>query len=231
MPARPAVFDLLLDLGERRRFRRVADARHDRRRKVDDPIEVFVIDLVSGVTGPMVIGMGARKETQRWHARLIEAGDVGRLVGIRLQDEVEAGGHVRLLENPRPRGTRAGRLNGELVVHHAADHVEIEICGELAGGHRRLVDEGVRTNEANLLGRPQRHDHVAPARLLRQRFCNRQRPRPCPTHCHPRRNESGRLLPRRRASCHGPLARGDRSARRRATHGLSTPVVGPVAGR
>ena len=110
------------------------------------------------------------KKLRRGHAGLVEAGDVGRLIRIRLQDEIETGGDVGLLENLRPHGARARGLHGELVVHHAADHVEVQIRRELRGRHRWLVDEGVRADESDLLRRPEREQHVAAARLLRKRF-------------------------------------------------------------
>ena len=155
---------------------------------VDDAIEIFVVDLVGRVAGPVVVGVRAREEAERRHAGLVEAGDVGRLIRIRLQHEIEAGGDVRLLEDLRPHRARAGRLHGQLVVDHAADHVEVEIRGQLVDRHRRLVDERVRADQADLFGRPERQQHVAPARLLRQRLGDRRARRPCPTRCRPRRD-------------------------------------------
>src|SRR5262249_41680283 len=75
---------------------------------------------------------------ERRHLGLIERGDVGRLIRIRLQLQVEACRNVSLLDDPRPRRRRAERLNGQAVVLHAADHVEVQISRELRQRDRRL---------------------------------------------------------------------------------------------
>ena len=108
------------------------------------------------------------KKRETRHARLVEAGDVGRLVRIRLQHEIESRRDVGLFENARPHRARAGRLHGELVVDHAADHVEVEIGGEIGHRHRRRVDERVRPEQADLFARPEGQQHMSAARLLRQ---------------------------------------------------------------
>ena len=76
--------------------------RDDRRREVDDAIEIFVIDLVGGVRRPVIVGVRAGEEVQARHAGLVEAGDVGRLIRILLHQQVEAGGDVGLFDQPRP---------------------------------------------------------------------------------------------------------------------------------
>ena len=55
----------LLDLGERRRLRRVADALDDRRREADDAIEILVVDLVGGVARTVIVGVRAGEEAER----------------------------------------------------------------------------------------------------------------------------------------------------------------------
>ena len=102
-PARPApCCRLLIDLGERRRRRRVLEPPGDRRREVDDAIEILVVDLVGGVGRLVVVGVRAGEEVQRRDARRVEGGDVGRLIRIFLHREVEAGGDVGLLDDLAP---------------------------------------------------------------------------------------------------------------------------------
>ena len=98
---------------------------------VDDAIEVLVVDLVGGVRRLVVVGVRAGREGEARHARLVEARDVGRLIRVRLDDEVEAGGDVGALEQPSPHRAGAGGLHDQLVVLHAADHVEVEVGGDL----------------------------------------------------------------------------------------------------
>ena len=58
--AAAAAVGRLIDLGELRRVGRVADPPDDRRRELDDAIEVLVVDLVGGVARPVVVGVRAR---------------------------------------------------------------------------------------------------------------------------------------------------------------------------
>ena len=172
------------------------------------------------------------KKLSDGHAGLVEARDVGRLIGIRLQHELEAGGDVGLLEDARPDRARAGRLHGELVVHHAADHVEVEIRGELVDRHRRLVDERVRSDQADLLGRPERRAaRCAAAAASTSASAIAEHGGACPTRCRRRRDGCGRPPPCSRASCRGRRVRDDRSARRARPTAARRRSSAVVAGR
>ena len=77
-------------------------SRGDRRRELDDAIEILVVDLVGGIRRLVVVGMRAGRERQARHAGLVEGRDVGRLIRIRLQLQIEAGRDVRALEDATP---------------------------------------------------------------------------------------------------------------------------------
>ena len=91
----------------------------------------------------MVVDVRAGEEVETGHAGLIEAGHVGRLVGILLQQQIEPGRDVRLFDETSPGRARAGRLDGELVVLHAPDHVEVQVRRELIERHRGLFTYAV----------------------------------------------------------------------------------------
>ena len=67
-------------------------------------IEILVVDLVGRVGGPVIVDVAAGEEIQRRHAGLVERRDVGRLIRIRLELQIESGADVGLFENARPRG-------------------------------------------------------------------------------------------------------------------------------
>ena len=67
-------------------------------------------------------------------------------------------------------GLDPGRLHGQLVVLHPADHVEVQIGARSASsGTGGVVGERVRPDQPELLARPEADEDVALARLLRQR--------------------------------------------------------------
>ena len=174
MPGAAGACRRLIDLGELRRRVEIREPPGDGRGKRHDAIEILVVDLVRRVGRPVIVDVGAGEERQRRHAGLIEGGDVGRLIGILLHLQVESGGDVRLLEDLRPRRRGAGGLDGQLVVLHAADHVEVQIGGDLIDRHRRLGGKRRRAEQPELFARPEVEQHVAPARLFGQRLADRQ---------------------------------------------------------
>ncbi len=204
----------LIDLRELRRLVRVGHRADDRGREADDPVEILVVDLVGGVRRLVIVGVRARREGQAHDLCLVEAGDVGRLIRIGLDDQVEAGGDVGALEQARPHRARAGGLHDQLVVLHAADHVEVQIRGELIDRHRRHRDECRGADQADLLGGPQRDQHVAAARLFRERLGDREDRGRARRVVVGAEVDACRRPPSTRASCRGRRGRGDRSARR-----------------
>ena len=146
----------------------VADAAHDRGGEVDDPIEILVVDLVSGVGRPVIVDVRAGEEVEGRHAGLVEARHVGRLVRVGLHDQLEAGGDVGLLDEPPPHVARAGGLHGQLVVLHPADHVEVEVRGDLIERHRRRVHVRRRPDQSDLFARPELEQHVPAPRAGRR---------------------------------------------------------------
>ena len=162
--AAAAALLLLVDLGELRRLHRVPDAAHDGRRELDDAIEVFVVDLVGGVRRPVVVGVGAGEEAQARHAGVVERRDVGRLIRIRLHCTSKPAATLACSMSLAHTRARAGRLHGQLVVLHAADHVEVQIGRELIERHRRRR----RRNAADPI-RPSSSPDQKPSMTLRWR--------------------------------------------------------------
>ena len=163
----------------------------------------------------MVVGVRAGEEAQARHARRVEARDVGRLIRILLQRQIEAGGDVRLLDDPRPRRARAGRLHRQLVVLHPADHVEVQVRGDLIERHGRRCRERARADQARAprptRSRAARCGGAAASRALAPIAEHRGRARRVVVGAV---MHLARRRPCRPASCRLRRGRGDRSARR-----------------
>ena len=102
MPARPHRLRRLIDFRELWRLVQVHELLAIAVAKLDDAIEIFVVDLVGGIGRTMVVAVRAGEKIETGHAGLIERGDVGWLVWILLKLQVETRRHVRLLEHLRP---------------------------------------------------------------------------------------------------------------------------------
>src|SRR5207248_3045943 len=59
-------------------------------------------------------------------------------------------------------------LDGQLVVLHPADHVEIQVRLDLSERNRGLGCKCGRTNEAELFARPESNQDISPPRVLHQ---------------------------------------------------------------
>ena len=154
-----------IDFRELRRHVRVGDRLDHRGGEVDDAIEIFVVDFVCRVGWTVIVRVRTGGEEQRRQPRLVEVRAVGRLIRIGIGGEIEPGGDVRALENPRPYRARRDAVRRQLVVLHAADHVEVHIRRDLIEGHRRAHHERVRADQSNLLARPEGEHDVAAHRL------------------------------------------------------------------
>ncbi len=104
----------------------------------------------------------------------VERLDVGGLIRIGLQAEIESRLHVRLLDQLVPHRARPAGLEVELVVLHAADHVEVEVGLDVGERDRRLRRERGGAEQAELLARPEVEDQVPAALFLRERVGDAQ---------------------------------------------------------
>ena len=122
----------------------------------------------------MIVGVCPGEKVEAGDPGLIEAGDVGRLIGVRLDLQVEACGDIGLLEKPRPSGTGSRGLDGELVVLHAADHVEVQVRREILQRHWRVVHVRGRSQQSQFLARPELEQQMPRPRLVRQQLADGQ---------------------------------------------------------
>ena len=112
--------------------------------------------------------MAAGEERQRRDAGEVERRRVGRQVGIVLDGDLQRRVGVGRRRQRRPRRARSGALHLQRVPVQAADHVEVEVGGELIERQRRLGGERRRAEQAGFLARPEHEGDVAPARAVLQ---------------------------------------------------------------
>ena len=166
-----------------------------------DPGEPFVVQLLGGVRGLVVIGVGSGEQVEGGHALAVERRRVGGQVGVVGQRQIESPRHVGALHDARPDTRGTHRLHREPVLVEASHHVQVDI-GEKLIRPDLAPEERPRTQKPGFLAGTRSRSATAGRAGPRRRCGPAPAPPRCPRHCRrrpdgppPDREDSAEPLP------------------------------------
>ena len=145
------------------------DAAGDEAHEFGDLGSIDVVDLVGGVAGHVVVGVGAGEGVQRGDAFQIERGAVRRQMGVVLRRDRQTDGRIAFFDLLRPQRAAAEALEHQRLLE-TADHVHVQARGEhavelrvgVAFDHLGVgLDKVIAAEQTEFLATPRGEDDVA----------------------------------------------------------------------